>query len=45
MWNVKVYNNNRGADDEEKENSNTILLQYVGIFVNKVLCYGGMIFN
>jgi hypothetical protein len=45
MWKVKVCNNNPGAEGEEKEGSHNILLQYVGILVNEVLCYGGIIFN
>jgi hypothetical protein len=45
MWKVKVYNNNVGAEGEEKESSHNILLQYVGIFVNEILFYDGMIFN
>ena len=45
MWKVKVYNNNPGAEGEEKESSHNILLQYVGVFVNEILFYGGMIFN
>jgi hypothetical protein len=36
-----VYNNNPGAEDKEKEISHNILLQYFGIFVNEILCYGG----
>ena len=36
---------NPGAEGKEKESSHNILLQYVGIFVNEVLCYDGIIFN
>jgi hypothetical protein len=28
MWKVKVYNNNPGAEGEEKESNHNILLQY-----------------
>jgi len=45
MCKVKVYNNNPGAEGEEKESSHNILLQYVGIFVNEILFYCVMIFN
>ena len=44
-WKATVYNNNLGAEGEAKEISHNILLQYVGIFVIEILCYGGMIFN
>ena len=44
MWKIKVYNNNRDAGGEKKESShNTYFVTNVGIFVNEILCYGGMI--
>jgi hypothetical protein len=45
MRKVKVYDNKPSAEGEEKESSHNVLLRYVGIFVNEILFYSGMIFN